>query len=198
MRDRGRALDQVATRRSVKSWHDDTSLIKVPVVVCAVSGTFVGTTYHINDQRLLDALNGGFVAKALRMGKDFMPLTEVEAYTPNGKRTTLPCIYIRKSNIFFVGEKRAESKVAVDGKRRAHLLRRKMQTGTEVHMPPYVLQGNVHVEIWEELLDTIDRDQRFMPLTEVKINPAPAGGTSAFDFVAVNKDHVVYLSESPK
>lgn len=191
-------MDQVATRRSVKSWHDDTSLIKVPVVVCAVSGTFVGTTYHINDQRLLDALNGGFVAKALRMGKDFMPLTEVEAYTPNGKRTTLPCIYIRKSNIFFVGEKRAESKVAVDGKRRAHLLRRKMQTGTEVHMPPYVLQGNVHVEIWEELLETIDRDQRFMPLTEVKINPAPAGGTSAFDFVAVNKDHVVYLSESPK
>ena len=191
-------MDQIATRRSVKSWHDDTSLIKVPVVVCAVSGTFVGTTYHINDQRLLDALNGGFVAKALRMGKDFMPLTEVEAYTPNGKRTTLPCIYIRKSNIFFVGEKRAESKVAVDGKRRAHLLRRKMQTGTEVHMPPYVLQGNVHVEIWEELLDTIDRDQRFMPLTEVKINPAPAGGTSAFDFVAVNKDHVVYLSESPK
>jgi len=191
-------LDQIATRRSVKSWHDDTSLIKVPVVVCAVSGTFVGTTYHINDQRLLDALNGGFVAKALRMGKDFMPLTEVEAYTPNGKRTTLPCIYIRKSNIFFVGEKRAESKVAVDGKRRAHLLRRKMQTGTEVHMPPYVLQGNVHVEIWEELLETIDRDQRFMPLTEVKINPAPAGGTSAFDFVAVNKDHVVYLSESPK
>ena len=191
-------MDQVATRRSVKSWHDDASLIKVPVVVCAVSGTFVGTTYHINDQRLLDALNGGFVAKALRMGKDFMPLTEVEAYTPNGKRTTLPCIYIRKSNIFFVGEKRAESKVAVDGKRRAHLLRRKMQTGTEVHMPPYVLQGNVHVEIWEELLETIDRDQRFMPLTEVKINPAPAGGTSAFDFVAVNKDHVVYLSESPK
>ena len=191
-------MDQIATRRSVKSWHDDTSLIKVPVVVCAVSGTFVGTTYHINDQRLLDALNGGFVAKALRMGKDFMPLTEVEAYTPNGKRTTLPCIYIRKSNIFFVGEKRAESKVAVDGKRRAHLLRRKMQTGTEVHMPPYVLQGNVHVEIWEELLETIDRDQRFMPLTEVKINPAPAGGTSAFDFVAVNKDHVVYLSESPK
>ena len=198
MRDRGRALDQIATRRSVKSWHDDTSLIKVPVVVCAVSGTFVGTTYHISDQRLLDALNGGFVAKALRMGKDFMPLTEVEAYTPNGKRTTLPCIYMRKSNIFFVGEKRAESKAEVDGKRRAHLLRRKLQTRTEVHMPPYVLQGNVHVDTWEELLDTIDRDQRFMPLTEVKINPAPAGGTSAFDFVAVNKDHVVYLSESPK
>ena len=201
MRFKGEAVDQVATRRSVKSWHDDTSLIKVPVVVCAVSGTFVGTTYHINDQRLLDALNGGFVAKALRMGKDFMPLTEVEAYAPNGKRATLPCIYIRKSNIFFVGEKRGEkgeAKGAVEGKRRAHLLRRKMQTGTEVHMPPYVLQGNVHIDIWEELLETIDRDQRFMPLTDVRIHPALPGGASAFDFVAVNKYLVAYLSECPK
>jgi hypothetical protein len=65
-------------------------------------------------------------------------------------------------------------------------------------MPPYVLQGNVHVDIWEELLDTIDRDQRFMPLTDVRIHPSLAGGASAFDFVAVNKDHVAYVTESPK
>jgi hypothetical protein len=70
LRARGEAVDQVATRRSFKSWHDDTSLIKVPVAVCAASGTYVGNTYHIDDQRLLDALNGGFVAKALRMGKE--------------------------------------------------------------------------------------------------------------------------------
>jgi hypothetical protein len=191
-------VDEIALRRSVKRWHDDANLVKVPVVVCAAFGTFVGNTYHIDDQRLLDALNGGFVAKALRMGKDFMPLTEVEAYSPIGKRATHPCIYIRKSNILFVAEKRDGSKGAVDGKRRAHLLRRKMQTRTEIHMPPYVVQGNVHVDIWEELLDTIDRDQRFMPLTDVEVHPALSRGTSAFDFVAVNKDHVAYLSESPK
>lgn len=189
-------MDEIAPRRSAKRWHDDTSLVKVPVVVCAAFGTFVGNTYHIEDQRLLDALNGGFVAKALRMGKDFMPLTEVEAYSPIGKRATHPCIYIRKSNILFVAEKRDEPKGAVDGKRRAHLQRRKMQTRTEIHMPPYVVQGNVHIDVWEELLDTIDRDQRFMPLTEVRIHPALAGGASTFDFVAVNKDHVAYLSES--
>ncbi len=189
-------MDEIARRRSVKRWHDDTSLVRVPVVVCAAFGTFIGNTYHIDDQRLLDALNGGFVAKALRMGKDFMPLTEVEAYSPIGKRATHPCIYIRKSNILFVAERRDESKGEVDGKRRAHLQRKKMQTRTEIHMPPYVVQGNVHIDVWEELLDTIDRDQRFMPLTDVRIHPALAGGASAFDFVAVNKDHVAYLSES--
>ncbi len=43
-------------------------------------------------------------------------------------------------------------------------------------MPPYVLQGNVHVDIWEELLETIDRDQRFMPLTDVRIQPVVGRG----------------------
>lgn len=194
-------MDDIASRRSIRRWRDDTSLIRVPVVVCAASGTFVGNTYRIEDQRLLDALNGGFVARALRMGKDFLPLTEVEAFAPNGKRTTLPCLYLRKSSIFFVGEKggdKGDVKLAVEGKRRAHLRRNKTQTGTEVHIPPYVLQGNVHVDVWEELLETIDRDQRFMPLTDVRIQPALAGGASAFTFVAVNKDQVAYLSESSR
>jgi hypothetical protein len=61
-----------------------------------------------------------------------------------------------------------------------------------------MLQGNVHVDVWEELLETLDRDQRFMPLTDVRIRPALPGGASAFDFVAVNKDQVAYLGESPK
>jgi hypothetical protein len=194
-------MDDMATRRSVKRWRDDTTLVKVPVVVCAASGTFVGNTYRIEDQRLLDALNGGFVTRALRMGKDFLPLTEAEAFTPNGKRTSLPCIYVRKASIFFVGEKGVEKgdvRLAVEEKRRAHLRRNKMQTGTEIHIPPYVLQGNVHVDAWEELLETIDRDQRFMPLTDVRIQPSLAGGASAFAFVAVNKDQVTYLSESPR
>lgn len=191
-------MDEVIPRRSIRRWHDDNSLVKVPVVVCAAFGTFLGNTYHIDDQRLLDALNGGFVAKALRMGKDFMPLTEVEAYSPIGKKTTHQCIYIRKSNILFVAERKDEAKSAADGKRRAHLLRRKMQTRTEIHMPPYLVQGNVHIDIWEELLDTIDRDQRFMPLTEVRLSPALIGGGSAFDFVAVNKDHIAYLAEFSK
>jgi len=194
-------VDDIASRRSIRRWRDDTSLIRVPVVVCAASGTFVGNTYRIEDQRLLDALNGGFVARALRMGKDFLPLTEVEAFAPNGKRTTLPCLYLRKSSIFFVGEKggdKGDAKLAVEGKRRAHLRRNKTQTGTEIHIPPYVLQGNVHVDVWEELLETIDRDQRFMPLTDVRIQPSLAGGASAFTFVAVNKDQVAYLSESSR
>lgn len=192
-------MEQSPMRRPGKRWYDDSSLIKVPVIVCATSGTYAGNTYHIGDQRLLDALNAGFVAKALRMGKEFMPLTEVEAFLPTGKRSAIPCIYVRKSNIYFVGEKKASQSgpaAPPETRRGAHLVRKKTQAGTEIHMPPYLLQGNVHIDIWEEFLDTIDRDLRFMPLTDVKVRPALPGGASAFEFVAVNKDLIAYIAEA--
>ena len=188
-------MDQRPVRKAGKRWHEDTSLAKVPVLVCAASGLFLGNTYHITDQRLLDALNGGFVAKALRMGKDFMPLTEVEAVSPNGKKTSLSRVYIRKSNIYFVAEKTAAG-TDQNAVRREHLIRKKTPAGTEIHMAPYVLKGNVHIDIWEEFLDTIDRDLRFMPLTEARIVPALPGSVSTFDFVAINKDHIGYITES--
>lgn len=192
-------MDQPPLRRPGKRWYDDPSLVKVPVMACAASGTYVGNTYHIGDQRLLDALNSGFVAKALRMGKDFMPLTEVEVFLPTGKRSAFPCIYVRKSNIFFVAEKKAsrpDPAAPGETRRGAHLVRKKTPAGTEIHMPPYLLQGNVHIDIWEEFLDTIDRDLRFMPLTDVKVRPALPGGASAFEFVAVNKDLIAYIAEA--
>ena len=173
-------MDEVVLRRSVKRWHDDTSLVKVPVVVCAAFGTFVGNTYHIEDQRLLDALNGGFVAKALRMGKDFMPLTEVEAYSPTGKRATHPCIYIRKSNILFVAERsdgQLERNSAKDAK--GYLVRVKKPLSVRLYMPPYTIEGKLHVGVWQELAQVLDGDNKFLPLTDAVVSPALLTGESA-------------------
>lgn len=166
-------------------------------MVCAASGTYVGNTYHISGQRLLDALNAGFVARSLRMGKEFLPLTEVEAHLSAGGRSAIPCIYVRKSNIFFVAEKKASRTgpgAPAEARHGAPVLRQKTPAGTEIHMPPYLLHGNVHIDIWEEFLDTIDRDMRFMPLTAVKVRPALPGGVSAFEFAAVNKDLIAYVT----
>ena len=64
-------------------------------------------------------------------------------------------------------------------------------------MPPYILKGKMYAEVWQELLQALDRDERFLPLTSVTVWPELANGESRFDFVAVNKDQVVYLGESP-
>ncbi len=37
-------MEQAPMRQPGKRWYDDASLVKVPVMVCAASGTYVGNT----------------------------------------------------------------------------------------------------------------------------------------------------------
>jgi hypothetical protein len=50
--------------------------------------------------------------------------------------------------------------------------------------------------VWQELLHALDGDAKFLPLTNVAVWPELPDGEARFDFVAVNKDQVVYLGES--
>jgi len=175
----------------------------VPVVVCTISGTYSGLTYRLADQRLLDALNEGFSSKALRMGRDFVPLTDVRAYFPTGTRVQMASryrsTYIRKANIFFVGElsrRQSEMEVESKEKRRAPRTRAKKTIDAEIHISPYILKGQMYAEVWQELLHALDGDAKFLPLTNVAVWPELPDGEARFDFVAVNKDQVVYLGES--
>lgn len=190
------------TGKLTAGWREDPWLTRVPVVVCTVSGTYSGITYRLSDQRLLDVLNEGFTSKALRMGKDFVPLTDVQAYFPTGTKVHLASryasTYIRKANVFFVGEPgpRHGGPAAPGGKPRVRRARTKKTIAAEIHMPPYILKGQIYAEVWQELIQALDSGERFLPLTNVTLWPELADGESHFDFVAVNKDQVVYLGES--
>jgi hypothetical protein len=184
-------------------WQGDPRLSKVPVVVCTISGTYSGLTYRLAGQRLLDALNEGFSSKALRMGRDFVPLTDVRAYFPTGTRVQMASryrsTYIRKANIFFVGElsrRQSEMEVESKEKQRAPRTRAKKTIDAEIHISPYILKGQMYAEVWQELLHALDGDAKFLPLTNVAVWPELPDGEARFDFVAVNKDQVVYLGES--
>ncbi len=190
-----------AGQRLVRRWRDDPRLRKLPVVVYTVSGIFVGDTYRLEEQRLLDTLNRGFVARALRMAGDFMPLADVEAYAPNGRKTRLASIHINKASILFVGEKGGDPQATTPGgreTRKTHLLRIKTPLGTEISVPPYVLEGNVYVESWGELPEAIETDARFLPLTDVRVSPVLTGGEPTFGFVAVNREKILYITESSR
>ena len=197
-------MTEDVTGKQAGGWMADPRLTKVPVIVCTVSGIYSGLTYRLPDQRLLDALNEGFSSKALRMGREFVPLTDVEAYFPTGTKVPLASryrsTYVRKANIFFVGElSRQEGKTDMEPKekRRQHRTRTKKTISAEIHMAPYILKGQMYADLWQELLHALDRDEKFLPLTNVTVWPELADGKSQFDFVAVNKDQVVYLGEFP-
>ena len=168
------------------------------MVACTEICTLTGYTYCLNHQRLLDVLNQDFISNSLPIGKDFIPLINAEVLFPNREREHMASIYIRKSNILFVGEKsEPETKEpAFEDKPKIYLAKTKNPIEVEIQMASYMLTGQVHAQAWQKLLDAVDRADQFIPLTDVEIYPPLDNTASAFDFVAVNRDKIIYVCES--
>ena len=62
-------------------------------------------------------------------------------------------------------------------------------------MALYTLAGEIHGGTWQQAADTFEGNERFIPLTNVEISPEPVTGESRFDFVAINKEHILYIGE---
>jgi hypothetical protein len=131
------------------------------------------------------------------IGKDFMPLTEVKVSFPNGKKESMASIYVSKASIFFVGEKSEHQSKMLETEDSAKIypMRAKKFIQAEIHMSLYKLTGQMYVEVWQKLLDAIDRADKFIPLTNVKIYPTLEKTVFTFDFAAVNRDKIIYLRE---
>jgi hypothetical protein len=182
-------------QESPTNWRDDPNLKQVDVVVCTTAGTFIGHTYRSSQLRLLDVLNKGFAARGTRIGMDYIPMTEVEMYLPEGGKQALASVHIRKANIVFVAEKGGGQPDA-DTSRVGKVIVAKKPVEAKVGMAPYVLVGRLHSAAWAELVTSLHQEETFIPLTKVQISPELPTGETQFDFVAVNKDQVIYVGEA--
>jgi hypothetical protein len=106
----------------------------------------------MQQQRLLDELNGSFVANLHHLGEGFMPLTEVRVLFPSGEKDIVISTHVRKSNILFVAE-RGTGQPERSGFKEAkgHPQRIKKPLGARVYMPPYTVEGKMHAGLWQEL-----------------------------------------------
>jgi hypothetical protein len=149
-------------------------------------------------QRLLDALNQSSITNSLPIGKDFVRLNEVEVSFPNREREFMASICVRKASILFVGEKsESEPKIPeIEDKTKMYLARTKNPIEVEIHMQLYTLTGQMHAETWQQILDVVDRADKFLPLTAVDMHPALDNEALTFDFVAVNRDKIIYVCET--
>jgi hypothetical protein len=50
-------------------------------------------------------------------------------------------------------------------------------------------------EAWQQILDVVDRADKFIALTNVQAYRTSDGATSTFDFVAVNRDKIIYVGD---
>lgn len=178
----------------------DARLKQVKVFVCTETCTLNGYTYCGNHQRLLDALNQNAVANAMPLGKDFLPLTQVEVCLPTGEKKITADANVRKSNILFIGEKSEDQPAVSQNKDRPIIypMRPKTPMAAEIHLPLYILRGQMYGEAWQQILDVVDRADNFIALTNVSAYRTPDKAASMFDFVAVNRDKIIYVCEPLK
>lgn len=181
------------------SLESDTRLKQVKVLVCAETCTLNGYTYCGNHQRLLDALNQSAIANSMPLGKDFLPLTRVEVSLPTGEKKISADASVRKSSILFIGEKNEGQLATSEIKDRpiVYPMRPKTPVAVEIHLPLYILRGQMYAEAWQQILDVVDRAEKFIALTNVSVYRTLDKATSTFDFVAVNRDKIIYVCESP-
>jgi hypothetical protein len=165
---------------------------RVKVFIYTTTGLFSGYTYCQQQQRLLDALNKGFFSTKLQPSTDFLPLFDLYVYMSEVPSRQMDTAYIRKSSILFVGELEAEMPVC---QANCYPMRRKKTLQAVINLPQVSLTGNMHSEMWEELQDALNRSDQFIPVTDVDFDPPLPGGIVRSNFVAVNKDHIVYVGK---
>lgn len=169
------------------------------VLVCTGELLFSGTLKSESSQRLIDALNEGVRTDAFSKAMSFLPLMDVRVTSNRGREKNFPHMYIAKSNIVFVARisDRSGETPLRNYPYREKLPVRVMAYAARASDIQYTLDGRIYVETWGQVIDTVESELHFLPLTQVEISPAPPGAGSKFDFVALNKQHIISICESP-
>ena len=168
------------------------------VLVCTGALSFTGTLRCDFSQRLIDALNEGMRTETLAKVVGFLPLVNVTMTGTPGDEQKFPRIYIAKNNIVFVAQipdGRSEKPLRTypfQGKPPVYV----MVYASGVSGVQYALNGRMYVDTGGQVIDTIESEVRFLPLTQVEIVPAPPGAHARFDFVALNREHIISICES--
>ncbi|MGA2367177.1 MAG: hypothetical protein ABSF74_01200 [Dehalococcoidia bacterium] len=184
---------------------EGTELVKKhKILACTGELIFTGTFVYGFEQRLIDAMNEGVKSGASTKIVKFVPLEEVTMTTRKGGDHHFSQIYLAKSNIIFIAQHPGISR---DKPLSTYPFRPKTPVGVtiyaaqiyvaQVYAAPYILKGKLYIDTWGQVADAIEGSASFIPLTQVEIEPALPGGASKFDFMAINTQRIISISEDP-
>ncbi len=144
------------------------------------------------NQRLLDFLN--------QTRDKFLNITDVNIRSTDDTEASYKSIYVNRENMFFVKEienSRVE-KVAEELKYDVYPYVHKSKVDIIFLMPSYTLCGKMHLAKGQTPDDLLNSNQVFFPLTEVLIISSKGPDERNIDFVAVNTQQILTLTEIPE
>ncbi len=167
------------------------------VLVCTGELVFSGKMRCDFSQRLIDALNEGIRTETRSHLRDFLTLSDVTVGDLKGGKTTVSHLHISKNNIIFVAQVRSATP---DKPLTTYPFSQKLPVTVMAYAAgaatiQFKINGCIYIDTWGHITDTLETEERFIPLTQAKIEPAMPGKRSRFDFIALNKERIVSIGE---
>lgn len=170
------------------------------VIVCTGELVFTGIFKYGFEQRLIDALNEGVRLNPQAKIVDFVVLQDATMSGAGNLERKFPQIYIAKHNIIFVAQVISKKR---DKPLTSYPFRPKTSVGVTIfaaqiyvaqtNARPYELKGEIYVDSWGQIVDTLETGAQFIPLTNVVIEQAPPHVGDRFDFLAINKQRIITI-----
>ena len=175
------------------------------VMICTGELVFTGIFKYGFEQRLIDALNEGVRLNPQAKIVDFVILQDAVMTGPGNMEKHYPQIYIAKHNVIFMAQVTSRKR---DKPMTGYPFRPKTSIGVTIfaaqiymaqtNVKPYELNGEIYVDSWGQIVDTLETGAQFIPLTNVVIEHAPKHVGSRYDFLAINKQRIISICENPK
>jgi len=164
--------------------------------VCVYTPNYIlsGYIYCLPNQRLLDLLNS-VLPGGLPVETVFLPVTEATSHTLNDAETTTQLTLINKANILFISEIEQQAETSTEASYKLPPAREKLPIIVKLHMPPYILSGQMHCAKGHRLSDLLNTKDMFLPMTNVDIGSS-SGIRQSAAFVSVNKAQIIYAEET--
>jgi hypothetical protein len=178
--------------------NDLSSSTEITVILPQVSVN--GIVRYREQFRILDVLNQGFIGPGQKSKPDFITLINSSLTDSQGAVILeTPRLYIAKKNILFVLESNwasqqsnGQTKTSV----KAHLFRNKKPVIVSVSLPGYTLEGAMFTESQMPINMLLEQQESFIPMTDIVIKSHCSVQENSAKFAAVNKKHILYLSEN--
>lgn len=166
------------------------------VLVCASDFTAEATIRQPSDRSLLDILNNGLTVSAKKEGADFITLSGVRVFLPDGQDQVKKSSRVKKADIFFVAEAGGEQPhITPKVRSRSRASTHSDTVMAKVLMSSHRLVGKMDARICRQWPEAPNDKERFLSLADVELASRLSNGEWQFRSVAVNKDHVVSVTE---
>jgi len=163
-----------------------------------------GTVYCLPQQRFIDYLNSTYIFKT-RTAEQFIQVNDASVALPDGTNKEMYSLCLNRDSILFAGAMNNEVTVErfiKDGQRTYPVVKKiavsaNLYVATKLYTHAYQISGKMHFAKNQTIMDVLNSDQKFIPLTEVEIYPRLFVDQipNMLDFVAVNKEIIIYIEQ---